>query len=184
MVGKRLSGKRVLMVIAPREFRDEELLEPRALLAEQGAQIDVASTAKGQATGMLGATVTPDLLLSEANAESYDAVIVVGGMGSPEHLWDNKDLHVLLQNIQSNNKVIAAICLSGAALARAGVLVGKNATVWPMPESLAALEHGKARYTKEPVVCDGKIITADGPGAASQFGTAIADALAGKLQAV
>ncbi|HEY9787671.1 MAG TPA: DJ-1/PfpI family protein [Candidatus Obscuribacterales bacterium] len=173
MADKSLVGTRVVMIIAPEEFRDEELLTPKKELTEAGADVKVASTRPGEASGMLGAKVSPDLVLSNVRAEDFDAIIIVGGMGSPEHLWDDRALHTLLKNMHSQGKVVAAICLSGAVLAKAGILNGKQATVWPMPESLKALKDGKANYLKQPVVQDGRVVTADGPEAAHAFASTI-----------
>lgn len=177
MAEKQLSGTRVLMVVAPEQFRDEELLEPKRILEAQGAKVAVASTCKGTAKGMLGATVNPDMLIVEACARDFDAVTVVGGMGSPDFLWPDANLHRLLVEMHNENKVVAGICLSGAVLAKAGVLKGKKATVWPTPESLKVLEEGNAKYEKKPLVIDGKAITAEGPQAASDFGQAIVNLL-------
>ncbi len=112
---------------------------------------------------MLGATANVDVVVSNLHADDIDCAVVVGGMGSPEYLWEDHNLHTLLKNLNSQGKVIGAICLSGAVLARAGVLNGKQATVYPMPESLKALKDGHANYVEQPVVQDGHIITADGP---------------------
>ncbi len=113
MAEKRLSGSKILMVIAPKEFRDEELLTPKKLLSEAGASVIVASTTADEAKGMLGAKIKPDIVLSSALASDYDCVIVVGGMGSPEFLWNNAQLHSLIQEMDREEKVVAAICLSG-----------------------------------------------------------------------
>lgn len=178
MADKRLAGSKVLMVIAPSEFRDEELLEPKKVLESEGAHVTVASTRAGEAKGMLGATVTPDTTLDNVKASDFHAIVVVGGMGSPEFLWTNSHLHQLVQQMHREEKVVAAICLSGAALAKAGVLQGRKATVWEMPESRAAFDEGKATFVKEHVVEDGHLITADGPEAATDFGKRIANKLA------
>jgi len=42
-----------------------------------------------------------------------------------------------------------------------------------MDESLEALQKGSAQYVEQPVVQDGKIITANGPEAAQEFGETI-----------
>ncbi len=177
MTDKKLSGKRVLMVIAPNQFRDEELIEPKKVFLEEGAEVTVAACKPGEAKGMLGASVKPDLLVCDAKAENFDALVVVGGMGSPTYLWGDDDLHNLAQSLERENKVVAAICLSGAALANAGVLRGRRATVYATPDSVKALEAGGAEYVQEHVVQDGLIITADGPDAARDFGLAVAKAM-------
>jgi protease I len=173
----KLSGKRVLLVIAPEQFRDEELLKPKELFMKEGAEVAIAAKKLGEAKGMLGATAKPDLLLTDVKPENYDACVVVGGMGSPAHLWDDHDLHTILQTLCKNNKVVAGICLSGAVLARAGVLKGKKATVWAMPESLAAMTEGGAKYVKEPVVRDGLVVTGEGPEAAEKFAQTVMEAI-------
>ena len=178
MADKRLAGTRFLMVIAQSDFRDEELLEPKQVLEAEGAQVTVASTKAGEATGMLGAKVTPDTTLDAVKSADFRGISVVGGMGSPEFLWANETLHKLVQEFNRDQKVVAAICLSGAALAKAGVLQNRKATVWEMPESVAALEEGKATFVKEPVVQDGHVITANGPEAATEYGHKIVEQLA------
>lgn len=173
-----LSGKRILLVIAPEQFRDEELLEPQAIFTNNGAEVKIASTKLDLAKGMLGASAKPDLTLNDVKPEEYDACVVVGGMGSPAYLWNENKLHAILQHLHNNKKVVAAICLSGAVLAKAGVLKGKKATVWPVPESITALEQGGAHYRKgEHVVRDGLVVTADGPEVASKFAQEVVEAI-------
>lgn len=171
-----LSGRKVLLVIAPDQFRDEELVEPKKALEAAGARVSISSTKEGIARGMLGAKVMPHCLVKDAK-EEWDAVVVVGGMGSPKHLWDHRPLHLLLQDRAKAGKVVGAICLSGAVLAKAGVARGKRATCWPDRAAVAALEAGGALYEKSPVVTDGKVVTADGPESAAAFGRALVEAM-------
>ncbi len=178
MAKKRLKGKRVLAVIAPTGFRDEELEQPKQILEAEGAEVEVASTVDGTCSGMLGAKVKPDLTISKAQASEYDAVIVVGGVGSSEHLWDNTELHSILKRAAESGKVIGGICLSGAVLARAGVLDGKQATVHQTPQALEELKKAGARYVAKDVVTDGNLVTAEGPAAAKEFGRKLAERLA------
>ena len=174
-----LAGKKVLLVVAPEGFRDEELAEPRKVLEAAGATATIASTKAGTATGMLGGRVAASLLVRDAKPADWDAVVVVGGMGSPAHLWEHAPLHALLRDRAAAGKVVAAICLSGAVLGRAGVARGKRATCWPDPAAIAALRAGGASYEKAGVVAEGKVITADGPPSARAFGEAIAKAMGG-----
>ncbi len=71
--------KKVLMVIAPDQFRDEEYLEPRRILEVRGCAVTVASTSIEPATGMLGAVVKPDTTIDKVKAADFDAVVFVGG---------------------------------------------------------------------------------------------------------
>lgn len=173
-------SQQILMIIPPEQFRDEELQVPRKIFQDQGWTVDTVSTQTGMASGMLGAreNITQDL--SAIAPDTYGAVVVVGGMGSPSFLWQNTQLHSLLNTMATQGKVIASICLSGAVLAIAGLLNGKEATVWEAPESLEALKNGGATYTGQPVTVDGQMITANGPDAAETFAKAIVIALNAK----
>lgn len=172
-----LSTKKILMAVASEKYRDEELNHPREVFEQRGAKVVVASNSRNVAKGMLGATVKPDLSFSEVKVDDYDAVVVVGGQGSPAHLWDNKDLRGILQKASSKNKVVAGICLSGAVLAKAGLLKNLDATVYPTPEALEEFKKCGARYKRDPVVVAGTVVTANGPEAAKDFGKAVADTL-------
>lgn len=180
-MAKPLEGKRVLFVIAPKDFRDEELAVPRKAVEEAGAKTTIASTKTGPCDGMLGARVEATASLDQVKALDYDAVVVVGGAGSPKHLWEHKNLHQVLRDTDASGKVVAGICLSGAALARAGVLKGRNATVWKSDPAIAALREGGATYRAKVLEVDagGRIITADGPTSAKMFAEKIVAALSG-----
>jgi protease I len=172
-----LEGKRVVMVVAQRDFRDEELLKPKALLEKAGARVTVASSSLEPAMGALGAKVTPDVLLKDVDADAYEAVVFIGGPGAKEY-WDDRIAHALARAGVEQGKVVAAICLAPVTLANAGLLDGKKATVW-RTESGRLRAQG-AQYTGTDVEVDGRLITSNGPEAAEDFGKAIAEALAGE----
>jgi protease I len=169
----RLEGRRVLMIIAPADFRDEELLEPRAVFEAEGAGVEVASTTTSVARGMLGAEVKPDLAIAAVDPHRYAAIAVVGGSGAPTYLWDNHALHAVLRIARGEGTPIGAICLSPAVLARAGLLRGVRATVYGDPRAKHELERGGALYVGESVVTDQGIVTAAGPRDARAFARAL-----------
>lgn len=174
---KPLSGKKVLFVICQENFRDEELAHPREEVAAAGAKVEVAAREKAPAKGMLGAVETPDLAIRDARTSEYDAVVAVGGSGTPEHLWNDDDLRRLLREARNAGKVVGGICLSGATLALAGVLKGVEATCYVTDASRKEMEKGGAVFVEKPVVVSGKIVTANGPPAARDFGKALVSAI-------
>jgi len=173
-----MADKKILMVIAPHEFRDEEFTEPyEHFTREKHWDVVVASTIPGTATGMLGKTVEVKEAITNQDPDDFDAIVIVGGMGSPTHLWNNPSLIQLVKDFNSQDKVVAAICLSGVVLAKTGILEGKKATVWDSEESLEEYEKWKVHYVKQDVVVDDNIITAVGPTAAKAFAQEISNAL-------
>ena len=172
---KTLAGKRVVMIIAPQNFRDEELFEPKQLLAEKGAEVKVASASLEMAGGMLGAEIQPDMLISDIEPDQWDAIILIGGTGASRY-WEDLSVHSMLNEAVKQNKIVGAICIAPVTLANAGILSGKRATV-SISERQRLADKG-ADCTLKDVQRDGNIITASGPPAAKGFGEAIAKALA------
>jgi protease I len=169
-----LAGKKVLMIIAPKNFRDEELLKPKEILERAKANVTIASKGVKTAKGMLGSSVSVDLDLAQVDVKDYDAIVFVGGTGAEIYFNDSKALKIAKEGYEQG-KVVAAICIAPSILANAGILEGKRATAFPSEAS--NLEANGARYTGESVTIEGRIITAKGPEAASEFGNAIAKAL-------
>ncbi|RLE06522.1 DJ-1 family protein [Candidatus Aerophobetes bacterium] len=170
----KLTEKKAVMIIAERNFRDEELLKPKEILEKRGVKVTVASTSLNVAKGMLGARVKPDILVKEIKVDDYDAIIFVGGSGASQY-WNDPLAHNIAKETVKKNKILCAICIAPVTLANAGVLSGKKATVWPSEKG--KLEAKGASYTGNPVQVEGKIITAEGPQAAEEFGRSIVEAL-------
>jgi protease I len=170
---------KLLVVIAPERFRDEELFEPLAVFDKAGIGYAIASVKPGTCRGMLGGTCEAALDLAQVRAEDYDGIVVIGGAGSPEFLWGHSRLHALVAGFAGAGKVVSAICLSPVVLARAGVLQGKKATVFRTADSVAEMRKGGTDLRVDPVVVDGRFITANGPAAARRFGLEVVSALAG-----
>jgi len=167
-------AKRVVMVIAERDFRDEELLQPKAVLEKAGVKVDIASSNTRSAKGVLGASVIPDKLVSDINVSDYDAVIFIGGPGCRQY-WNDAVALAILKEAAASGKIVGGICSAAATLALAGILEGKNATVFS-GEARVLRDNG-ANYTAKPVEVDGNIITADGPASATAFGKKILEKL-------
>jgi protease I len=160
------------MIIAPQNFRDEELIHTREELENAGANVTVASTSTTTAKGMFGATATPDITIDQIRVDDYDAVIFVGGSGS-EVYFDNPTALNIAKETASKNKLLSAICIAPSILANANLLTGKRATVWAGDKYINILKSKGANYTGEQVTQDGRIITANGPEAARRFGKTI-----------
>jgi len=166
---------KIAIVIAFRNFRDEEYFIPKEVFEKAGAKVTTFSTAVGTAIGVNGGEAEVEKTLDEFNTSDFDAVVFVGGAGA-RNLIDNQEAHHIAQEMVKADKVLAAICVAPTILARAGVLFGKKATVWSSPMDKSAvkiLKEEGALYEEGPVVVDGKIITANGPAAAKEFGELI-----------
>ncbi len=162
--------KRILMIIAPSDYRDEELDIPKALFQENGYHVTIASNGVKKASGMLGGTTEVDLNLNEINVSDFDAVVFVGGPGSSIY-FNNATAHKIAFEAYKSKKILGAICIAPSILANAGVLTGKQATSFPSETS--NLKQKNVNYTGNDVTIAGNIVTASGPEAAKKFGETI-----------
>lgn len=179
---ERVDEKKIAIVIAFRNFRDTEYYFPRKALENITSNIIIVSTSTGTALGVNGGEVSVDVLLKDLEVENFDAVVFIGGEGCLKYL-DNQGSYRLIQEVVSKNKLLGAICISPVILAKAGVLNGKNATVWSNilnKSPIKILEENGATYKDELVVVDEKIVTANGPAAAKEFGESLVGVLTSK----
>jgi protease I len=171
---KPLKTKKILIVIAPQDFQDQEYGDTRQVLEEQGAKISVGSLKLGDAVGKFGSSARVDILVDDVRVDDFDAVAFIGGQGMVE-LVGKEEMAKLARQFYEAGKITAAICIAPVILAKVGILTGKKATVWPGAKG--ELREAGARYTGKPVEIDGTLITGNGPQAATAFGQAIAKAL-------
>jgi len=165
-----MTNKKILMVIASKNFRDEEYQHPREIFEREGMKVLVASTTTNEVTGMLGLKVTPNILLNDVIVDDYDAIVFVGGSGATEY-WDNAKAHEILIDAYNKKRVISAICIAPMIIVKAGLLKGKNATVYS--SEIDNMKKFGVNYTCKSVEADGLIVTANGPSSAKEFGEKI-----------
>lgn len=168
--------KKVLFIIAKKDFRDEEFFVPAEILKNAGHQISVASDGEAGeiAEGANGGEIKIDSDYKNINPANFDLVVFVGGPGAIKHLNNETSYQIARKTLEIGKK-LAAICIAPTILAKAGVLKGKKATVWISPlnrKSADILKENGAIYVDEPVVED-EIITANDPEAAEKFGNVL-----------
>lgn len=163
--------KKAVLIIAKETFRDEELFDTQQAIENSGIATIIASSIVGTCKGKLGRNAQSEVLVSDLSADDYDAVIFVGGGGAMEY-YDNADALELAKDAYAKGKVVAAICIGPRILANAGLLKSRTATCFESETD--ALKQLGADYTGNDVEVDGRIITANGPHAATDFGKAIA----------
>lgn len=175
---KNMSNK-ILMVVAFKDFKDEEYFVTKEVLERAGYLIETTSSQKGIARGSEGGDAIITLLPPEVHVDDYQAIVFIGGSGMIKEL-NNKDFQNLAMQFNNSHKVVAAICAAPALLAQANLLKGKKATVWssPLDKSLVKiLENHGALYENQEVVRDQNLITAKGPEFAKAFGEKIVEIL-------
>jgi protease I len=169
------SGKgKILMVLSPQQYQEEELNVPRDYFQNRGYSVVLASKGVKTATGMSGESIDVDLDLKNVKLSDYIAVVFVGGEGIYSlKLHEDPDYQALAKSAIAQKKLTGAICLGPWILADAGLLKGKRAIA-------SETDHIKSKgaiVSDEVVVQDGNIITGNGPSASQEFAEAIVSVL-------
>jgi protease I len=159
---------KVAMIIPFSQYDIDELAIPRGIFEKDGIQVTIASSQAG--TARMGDHETKvDIVLKRLKVADYDAIIFVGGYGTPEY-FDDPTANAIAKAAVKQKKILAAICWAPVILGKAGVLKGKGFTC-STDENLILNAGGF--FATGQVVVDGDIITANGPSAAEEFGKTI-----------
>ena len=169
-----ISSSRILIVATDR-FEESELFGPKQILEQLGAKVLLAALSMTpiQATVRddAGRTIRPDLTIAEARVEDFDALILPGGLGSPDRLRTEAKVIALIRAFDSAAKPIASICHGPWLLVEADILRGRRATSWPSIRT--DLANAGADWLDEPAVTDGHIVTSRKPDDVPEFTRAL-----------
>ncbi|MDR2805725.1 MAG: DJ-1/PfpI family protein [Dysgonamonadaceae bacterium] len=161
-------------------FEETEAVVILDMLKRGGVEvIAVSITGQPVVTGAHGIPVVADQLFEAADFSGGVLLVLPGGMPGAKHLSEHKGLNALLLQYHKEGKRIAAICAAPFVLGGLDLLNGKRATVYPGFE--AGLKN--AIHVDAPVVKDGTVITAKGPGSVFAFGLTLLTELTGKEKA-
>src|SRR3989338_3214373 len=123
-------SKKVLVILAD-GFEEIEATAPIDVLRRAGLEVTVAGLKDKVITGAHGLKFQADITLNQCK-ELPDAVILHGGMPGAQNLGNSKEVLEILKKMNSQNKLIGAICAAPAlVLAPSGILEGKKATCYP-----------------------------------------------------
>lgn len=164
-----MMSKKVGMMVA-NGYEEVEMLTVVDLLRRAGMTCDIISvTGEKELTSSHKVTVLADRLYEDADFDSYDALVIPGGMPGTTNLGEHAGVCEQLKKANAQGKLIAAICAAPTVFGKLGLLEGKKAICYPGMED----QLNGAAVTYEPAVRDGNIITSRGMGTAIDFGLAI-----------
>jgi 4-methyl-5(b-hydroxyethyl)-thiazole monophosphate biosynthesis len=160
-----------IAVLMKDNFEELEALGIIDIARRHNLQCDMVGFDTETVTGAHKVLMKVDKDISDIDT-SYDALILPGG-GASWDLRDDDRVIELIQDFDSKNKVIGALCAAPIALEQAGVIKGKTVTSYPSVEA----DLKSANYKFDVVQVDGHIITGNGPGATFAFAFAVLKAL-------
>lgn len=163
---KILQGKKVAILVAD-GFEQVELTGPREALVEAGAQIDIVAPAHDGHTVRAwnkenwGENFPVNVELEIVQAESYDALLIPGGVMSPDKLKVEKSAVDFVKRFFALAKPVAAICHGPWLLIDADALRGRVLTSHRALER--DIKNAGAYWIDKDVVVDHGLVTSRGP---------------------
>lgn len=159
-----LSNRRIA-VLATDGFEQVELTEPVKALKAARAQVSVISPKGGQIQGMnhdqKADKLTVDHDLASVSADSFDALVLPGGVANPDTLRTIPEAVAFVRHFVQAHKPIAAICHGPWTLIEADGVRGKHLTSWPSLKT--DLRNAGAKWEDKSVVVDGGLVTSRKP---------------------
>ena len=150
------------------------------LLVRAGFHVTTAGLDNQPVKASRGMRLLPDTNIDDVLNETFDLIVLPGGLPGADHLRDDARVQNLLKKHAASGKYVAAICAAPKALAQAGLLDGKTATSYP--GVLSALNLTNTQVKESALEIDGKVVTSRGPGTAMDFALTLIELLAGKAK--
>ncbi|MFW0782962.1 type 1 glutamine amidotransferase domain-containing protein [Gordonia sp. CPCC 206044] len=153
---EELNGLTVAFLVAPEGTEQVELTEPWKSVEATGGKPMLVSTDSGtvQAFNHLDRadTFPVDITLDDARVDSFDALVLPGGVANPDYLRTVDAAVAFVEGFFEAGKPVAAICHAPWTLIEAEVVRGRTLTSYPSVR--ADVRNAGGTWVDEEVVVD------------------------------
>lgn len=174
-----LHGLKVAILITT-GFEQSEMVGPKKALEDAGATVQIVSLSEGKIQGWDWIALEPkdyfvvDAALKNVTANDYDALVLPGGLNSPDDLRLDENAVNFVKGFK--DKPIAAICHGPWLLINADLVKGKTVTSWPSIK--IDLINAGGNWVDREVVQDGNLVTSRMPDDVPAFSKAMVELFA------
>lgn len=160
----KLNNRKVAVLVA-NGFEQVEFTEPVERLKKEGAQVHIISTeddkVKAWDKNKWGNEYDVDVMVSEANPEDYNSLLLPGGVMNPDKLRMNKNAVAFAKHFLQEGKPVAVICHGPWTLIETGLINGRKMTSWPSLKT--DLKNAGVEWVDEEVVNDNGLVSSRKP---------------------
>ncbi len=168
-------SKRTLLLLAP-GYEELEAVAVVDMIRRAGIEMIIAGTVPGPVPSDRNVKIVPDASLDEVMDQTFDLIVLPGGIPGTENLARDERVIKLLKDQLDSGRYIGAICAAPAILDRLGITSGKTITCHPACQASVK----NSPLSQERVVQDGQFITSQCAGSALEFGLKLVEFLAGR----
>ena len=174
MANRNLEGLNVAILVTD-GFEQVELVDPRKALDDAGANTKIVSPKKDKVRGWKftewGDEVPVDLALNHTAPHEFDALLLPGGVISPDKLRMMPEAVEFVKAFFDSGKPVAAICHGPWTIIETGHARGRRIASWPSLKT--DLRNAGATWTDEEAVTDGNLVTSRKPDDLPAFNRAV-----------
>jgi protease I len=164
MASENINGLRVAMLVTD-GFEQVELTEPCDALDKAGAETRIVSPKEGQVRGWnfteWGRTLPVEVKLAEARPQDFDALLLPGGVTSPDKLRIAPKAIAFVKAFFETGKPVAVICHGPWTALEAGCARGRRMTSWPSVST--DLKNAGADWVDQEAERDGNMVSSRKP---------------------
>ena len=168
-------------ILATSGFEESELFEPKRALEENGAEVDIIAPEQGAIKawnhGNWSREINVDVVLDKADVNTYDALVIPGGVINPDKLRRNEKAVGFVSSFFTKQKPVASICHGPQMLIEAEVVKGRKLTSFFSIKK--DLINAGAHWVDQEVVVDNNLITSRNPDDLEAFNKTLVDVFSG-----
>ncbi len=161
----RLRGKRIAFLMANEGVEQVELTEPLEAVRQAGAEAELLAPEDGdiQAFNHLDKadTFSVDKVVADADADSYDGLVLPGGVANPDQLRTKGEAVEFVRSFFRAGKPVGVICHGPWTLVEADVVRDRTITSWPSLQT--DLRNAGAQWVDEEVHVDQGLVSSRKP---------------------
>lgn len=173
-----VAGKKVAILVA-NYFEQIEMTAPRKALDQSGVATYLVSPDSPVVQGVHhekpGNSFKVNVALEDFHAMDYDALLIPGGLMSPDQLRNNATAVEAVKSFYEAGKPIFAICHGPWLLVEAGILEDMQVTSYPSIRT--DIVNAGGNWVDREVVVDDHVVTSRSPDDLEAFSHAIIEEL-------
>ena len=170
-------ANRTVAILAADGFEEAELFSPKEAIEQAGGKAVVVSIKSGEIQANRhrehGKSIRVDKTLDEVKADDFNALLVPGGLFSPDALRIQQKALDFVHDFFAQKKPVASICHGPQVLIDADVVAGRQMT--SVKNIRTDLANAGAKVRDEPVVVDQGLVTSRTPDDLEAFNAKIVE---------
>ena len=159
-----LQGLKVAILVTD-GFEQIEMVRPRQALDQVGAETSIVSPKTQHVRGWdfteWGEEFPVDIALDRADPNSFDALLLPGGVMNPDTLRMLPKAVAFVKSFFDSSKPVAVICHGPWTVIEAGAAKGRRIASWPSLKT--DLRNAGVEWVDQEVVTDGNVVSSRKP---------------------